>query len=44
VALPFVALATRTWLVRGPAWRPAQLGMVELAGLALVVVGVALVP
>ena len=42
VVPPFVLLATRTWLVRGPAWRPAQLGMVELAGLSLVVVGVAL--
>jgi hypothetical protein len=43
VVLPFVALAARTWLVRGPAaWRPGQLGMVELVGLALVVVGVAL--
>jgi hypothetical protein len=42
VVLPFVALAARTWLVRGPAWRPGQLGMVELVGLALVVAGVAL--
>ena len=42
VVLPFALLAARTWLVRGPAWRPARLGMVELAGLALVVVGVAL--
>lgn len=42
VVLPFVVLAARTWLVRGPGWRPARLGMVELAGLVLVVVGVAL--
>jgi hypothetical protein len=42
VTLPFAVLAVRTWIVRGPGWRPAQLGMVELAGLGLVVVGVAL--
>jgi hypothetical protein len=42
VVLPFALLVARTWLVRGPAWRPARLGMVELAGLVLVVVGVAL--
>ena len=42
VVLPFGALAARTWLVRGPGWRPARLGMVELAGLVLVVVGVGL--
>jgi hypothetical protein len=42
VVLPFVVLAARTWLVRGPGWRPAQLGTVELAGLVLVAVGVAL--
>jgi hypothetical protein len=42
VVLPFVVLTARTWLVRGPGWRPARLGLVELAGLVLVVVGVAL--
>ena len=40
--LPFVVLAVRTWLARGRRWRPASIGMVELAGLALVVVGAAL--
>jgi hypothetical protein len=40
--LPFVALAVRTWLVGGPRWRPAQLGLVEMAGLVLVVLGLAL--
>ena len=40
--LPFAALALRTWLVRGPGWRPARVGLLELAGLALVVAGTAL--
>ena len=42
VAAPFVLLAARAWLVRGPAWRPARVGLVELACLVLVVAGVAL--
>ena len=42
VVLPFAVLAARTWLVRGRGRRPARLGLVELAGLVLVVVGVAL--
>ena len=42
VVLPFVVLAVRAWLVRGPWWRPARVGMVELACLVLVVAGVAL--
>jgi len=41
--LPFVVVAARAWLVRGGRWRPAAIGMVELAGLLLVVAGVALV-
>ena len=39
--LPFLALVARAWLVRGRGWRPAAIGMVELAGLVLVVLGVA---
>jgi len=39
--LPFVALVARARLVRGRSWRPAAIGMVELAGLVLVVLGVA---
>ncbi len=42
VVLPFAGLAARSWLVRGRGWRPARLGLVELAGLVAVVVGVAL--
>jgi hypothetical protein len=42
VVLPFAGLAARTWLVRGQGWRPARLGLLELAGLVAVVVGVAL--
>jgi YwiC-like protein len=42
VVLPFAGLAARTWLVHGPWWRPARLGLLELAGLIAVVVGVAL--
>jgi YwiC-like protein len=41
VVVPFLALAARAWLVRGPAWRPARVGLVELAGLSLVVLAFA---
>jgi hypothetical protein len=41
VASPFVLLAARGWLVRGPAWRPVTLGLVELGGLALVIAAAA---
>jgi len=41
VVLPFAALALRAWLVRGPRWAPARVGILELGGLVLVVVAAA---
>lgn len=35
---PFVLLAARAWWWHKPAWRPARLGMIELAGLISVAV------
>lgn len=37
VVLPFVFLASRCWWVGGPGWRPARVGLVDLAGFVLVV-------
>jgi hypothetical protein len=36
LGVPFVLLALRALFLRKPAWRPARLGMVELAGFILV--------
>lgn len=40
--LAFAALAVRAWALRRPDWRPARIGLVELAGMAGIVAGVAL--
>jgi hypothetical protein len=36
LSLPFVFLAARALFLHNPAWRPARIGMIELAGLVLV--------
>jgi len=41
VTAPFVALAARAIWWHDPTWRPARIGVVELAGLVLVVAGAA---
>ncbi|MBS2938390.1 YwiC-like family protein [Nocardioides sp. J2M5] len=40
--LAFAALTVRAWALRRPDWRPARIGLAELAGLVGVVAGVAL--
>lgn len=43
LVVPFAVLAVRSLLVRDPSWRPARIGMVELACFVVLVVSAALV-